>query len=369
MSNICFKTLKVVSILILSSFSHIASLNAAAARPLISAAARSGIPIARLDVEIKTRDENNATIGKFQMVPGSNHVWLDLGFKAWDLSSLKTASGRSPFHIKGGVDRWENIPIPANVQLTTDDLFQIRLEKKGWAGFTHAFDGFAGGWKPENITLYVNGEKFGETLAVLPPGEKLNKDRPAWRHLFKDISAEERFLNGLRIEPIAEVGSWFGHVIAGVTTPFKLLNISGWQHGPLKRYKEHDRFTSSGPVKEDLPIEHVSVEGVLYTKPRPATDGYLTLDLKLSVVRIRGANGAISEYAVNSERGIRHDRYIRVEYQRIKIGRGWDSRLRTEKWSIGDRFYAEGKIFWDTDAGGFYEIHPDLGDAFLKRIN
>ena len=322
----------------------------------------------RLDVEIKTRDERDATIGSFQLIPGSNHVWLDLGFKAWDLSSLPTVSENRPFNKKGGVDRWENLPLPEQETITTDDIFELRFEKKGLAGFTHAIDGFGGGWKPESVTLFVNGEPFGETLSVLPSGQKLSIDRPAWRHLFKAASAEERFILGLRVEPIPVESNWLGQLIAGITTEFKKLRVSGWQNGPLEQYRADDQFTSDGDAKNDPLIEHVSAEGVLYKPPRSGTDGYVTLDLRLQTVTIFNANGTKTEYAVNTEGGIPHRRYIRVEYKWRKKGQPNDRRYRTEKWSVGDHFYAEGSIRWDTDWNGFYEIHPDFSEAFLRRL-
>ncbi len=325
-----------------------------------------------MDVEIKTRDENNATIGSLQLVPGSNHVLLDLGFKAWDLSALPTTSGTRPFHKKGAVDRWEQLPLPEGETITTDDLFEFRLEKKGLGGFTHTEDGFNGGWKPESVTLFVNGQPFGETLLVLPSGQKLDKNRPAWRHLFRTISAEERFLLGLRVEPAQDGSNWFVQLIAGLTTEFKKLHLSGWQNGPLEQYRADDQFTSDGDVKDDPPIEHVSVKGVLYNPPRSGTDGYVTLDLRLQTITILHADGTKMAYSVDTEGGIphrAHRRYIRVEYKWRKKGQPNDRRYRTERWSVGDRFYAEGKIRWDTDRNGFYEVHPDFGEVFLRRFN
>ena len=328
----------------------------------------NGQRVFRLDVEIKTRDERGAAIGSFQLLPGSNHVWLDLGFKAWDLTTLPTTSGIGPFNKKGMVDRWEHLPLPEGETFTTDDIFELRLEKKGLGGFTHAWDGFSGGWKPESVALFVNGLPFGETFPVLPSGQKLDKNRPAWRHLFRAVSAEERFLLGLRVEPIPVESNWLGQLIAGITTEFKKLRVSGWQNGPLEQYRADDQFTSDGDAKNDPLIERVSAEGVLYKPPRSGTDGYVTLDLRLQTVTIFNANGTKNEYAVNTEGGIPHRRYIRVEYKWRKKGQPNDRRYRTEKWSVGDRFYAEGGIRWDTDWNGFYEIHPDFGEAFLRRL-
>lgn len=322
--------------------------------------------IARLDVEIKTRDEKKATIGP-QIIPGSNHVWLDLGFKGWDLSISPTVSGLAPFGVRGVVDRWENLPLPEHEIFTTDDLFALRLEKKGLGGFTHVGDGVSGDWKPESVTLFVNGKPFGGTLPVLPSGQELNEKRPAWRHLFRTVSVEERFLLGLRVEPL-EGGNWFEGLVAGVTTPFKKIGLSGWQNGPLHQYRKGDQLTSDGDVKDDPAIEHVAVEGVLYYPPSPGTDGYVTLDLRLTSITIFNATGTKTQYAVDSEGGVRHSRVIRVEYVRIKKGQPNDDRYSTEKWTVGDRIYAEGRILWDTDGVGFYELHPGFGKPFLRRI-
>ena len=321
--------------------------------------------ITRLDVEIKTRDEKNAAIGP-QIIPGSNHVWLDLGFKGWDLSTIPTAAGTEPFGIKGGVDRWENLPLPERDIFTVDDLFELRIEKKGLGGFTHAGDGSNGGWKPESVTLFVNGKPFGDTLPVLPSGQSLDKKRPAWRHLFRPVSVEERFLLGLRVEPL-EAGNWFEGLVAGITTPFKKTGLSGWQNGPLQQYRKGDQFTSDGDVKDDPAIEHVAVEGILYNPPSPGTDGYITLDLRLNSITIFNAAGTRTQYSVDNEGGVRHPRFIRVEYVRVKNGQPNDDRYKIEKWSIGDRFYAEGRILWDTDRIGFYELHPDFGESFIRK--
>ena len=347
---------------------------AASAQTVVTASSALRSPagsnqITRLDIEIKTRDEAWATIGRFHIIPGSDHVWLDLGFKAWDLSSLPTVSGKSPFHKKGGVDRWENLPLAKDEALTINDLFELRLEKKGLAGFTHAIDGLGGGWKPESVTLYVNGERFGEPLSVLPSGQKLNVFRPAWRHLFRPMSAEERFLYGLRVEPIPVESNWLGQFIAGVTTEFKKLKISGWQHGPLEQYLTNDPYTSDGDAKNDPLIERASVEGTLYRPPKSGTDGYVTLDLRIKTVTIFHPDGTRTSYPVDTAGGIPHRRYIRVEYKWRRPGQPNDRRYRTEKWSVGDVFYAEGVVRWDTDGCGFYEIHPDYGEAFLHRLN
>lgn len=329
-----------------------------------------GKQITRIDVEIKTRNEKNAKIGSFHLLPYSDHVWLDLGFKAWDLSDEKTTSGAKPFRKNGATDRWENLPLPDGEAMSIDDIFELRLEKKGLGGLTHAGDAIGGGWKPESVTLFVNGEPFGGTLPILPPGEQLYWNRPAWRHLFRPIGVEDRFLYGLRVEPLeVEKGSgWFTGFIAGLTTPFKRLKISGWQNGPIEQYSPNDPYTSDGEVKNDVSIDRVAVEGVLYNPPHLGTDGYVTLDLRLETVTTFSANGVKTGHSINAENGIPHRRFIRAEYVRISSGHPNDNRYKTEKWSAGDRFFAEGRVLWDTDEMGFYEVHPDFGDVFLRRL-
>ncbi len=367
------RDLVMCSLVVLFALSGLFISDSAASQPVNMPETRSfsaGKQITRLDVEIKTRNEPNAKIGSLHLLRGSDHVWLDLGFKAWDLSDAKITSGAKPFRKNGATDRWENLQLPDGEAMLIDDIFELRLEKKGLGGFTHARDGFDGGWKPESITLFVNGGPFDGTLSVLPPGEQLDRDRPAWRHLFRSIGAEDRFLYGLRVEPIQveDGSSWFTGLIAGITTPFKKLKISGWQNGPLEQYRLDDPYTSDGDVKSDPLIDRVSVEGVLYSSPHTGTDGYVTLDLRLQTITIFSGNGVKTEHSVNAENGIPHRRFIRVEYLRKKPGQPDDNRYKTEKWSVGDRFYAEGHIRWDTDEMGFYEIHPDLGDAFLRRL-
>jgi hypothetical protein len=350
------------------------AVNTPSTRPLINAvegSTPSGEPITRLDVEVKTRDEAHATIGNQPVPDGkfpSNHVWLDLGFKSWDLTATPTSGGQTPFKKRGGTDRWENLLLPPGEVFTTDDLFEIRIEKKGLGNWTHAEDGIDGGWMPEEVSLFVNGKKYIATLPILPQGEQLDKDRPAWRHLFKPLSTEDRFLWGLRVEPMAGGSSRLDELISGVTTIAKQYHISGWQDGPIRQYRQNDQLTTDDAVKQDQQISHASLVGTLINPPSPGTDGYVSLDLNLEGIKIYYSGGEIKEYQVNAAAGVPHHRYIRVEYLRIKQGEPDDDRYKSENWKVGDRFYAEGKIQWDTDRGGFYEIHPDRGEAFMHRV-
>jgi hypothetical protein len=324
-----------------------------------------------VDVEIKTRNEAHATIGNQILSDGtlpSNHVWLDLGFKAWDLTATPTSGGQAPFKKAGAIDRWENLPLPASDTFTTDELFELRIEKKGLGNWTHAEDGIEGGWIPEAVTLFVNGKQFGGPLPILPSGEQLDKDRPAWRHLFKPFTAEERFVWGLRVEPIAGGSSRFDELISGLTTLAKKHHISGWQDGPIKQYRPNDYLTTDDAVKQDPPIAHAVVVGRLINPPSPGTDGYVSLDLELEEIGVYDTSGKLTEYPVKTAAGVPHSRYIRVEYFRIKPGESDDDRYKSENWKVGERFYAEGRILWDTDRSGFYEVHPDRGAAFMRRL-
>jgi hypothetical protein len=264
-----------------------------------------GERIRSLAVRIKTSGEEGAGT--------KNPVWFDVGPVAWQLNL--------PSHrdfAKGATDTYK-LPLPVTAEaLTTDDLIYVRLEKKGVFGFTNAPDFRGGGWKPESLSLLVNGRVYGETFTV---NQWLRKRRSEWRRLLRPLPPDEQFVRGLRLEINSATGR-FGEVIAWVTTKFKNRGISGWNPGP---------------------VETATVTGVLKRKPSFGTDGFASLDMELESAEVGGRR-----FALDGSAGIRHKRYIRIEYKHR------DKPVP----KLGERVRVSGAVRWDTDKGGFYEIHP-----------
>ncbi len=266
--------------------------------------------IRSLAVRIKTRDKQDAGT--------DNQVWFDVGFKAWDLDK----DNHNDFE-RGSNDTYP-IPLPAN-DYYVDDIFQVRLEKKGLFHWTRAPDGPGGGWEPESITLIVNGRDW-HSVSV-PGGIELDHNRPAWRQFLRTLSNEERFAWGLRVDGDYNGVGRLDEIVAALTTKFKELGISGWQ---------------TGPVEGDAQLQATAI-GVIIRKPSFGTDGFASLDLRLESVMVGN-----STFNVNNPNDIPHPRFIRIEY---KHG---GNPVPTE----GARVRIGGVVKWDTDKGGFYEIHP-----------
>jgi hypothetical protein len=209
----------------------------------------------------------------------------------------------------------------------------LRLEKKGLGGFTGAEDGPDGGWMPQEITIFVAGLPFAGPIRVLGDLEQLDKARPAWRYLLlPEIDAKRRFVLGLRTTPNSHPSTHFDEQISGLTTIFKRNGISGWQPGPLP----------------DDPRLEATVEGTLDWPPSAGTDGFVSLDLRVSSVTMGEVTTNVGD--AGDAYAVPHKRYIRVEYVH-----GDDARYKG--WTVGTRFRISGEVKWDTDREGFYEIH------------
>jgi hypothetical protein len=272
--------------------------------------ADAGHPVTSFDAIVLTRDAPNAV--------GTSQIWIDLGFAAWPLPKDSTSTG-APVRFA----------VPLTNAVAMEDLYEVRLEKKGALGFTGAWD-IGGTWQPESVSLLVDGQEIGRADA--PDGLVLNSKTRAWRILLRDLDAGHRMAFGLR-DGLFGGTSTFDGAISAITTPFKRAGISGWQTGPLPG---------------DPPL-YGAVVGVLRETPSPGLDGFVSLDLEVEKLGVAG------HWYCRSPGAVRQPRYVRVEYYRYHDGEE-DRRFKT--WREDQRFFIRGDVRWDTDRQGFYEIHP-----------
>lgn len=186
-------------------------------------------------------------------------------------------------------------------------------------------------WKPEKVTLTVNGEVF-RTYSI---DHRFKHGQSSWVQLVQPASAEEQFVRRLRIDPNTS-STHATEYIAGASTVFKNLGISGWQSGP---------------------IERATVEGTLIHEPSPGSDGFVSLDLEVTKVSA-GRTWVFFKrrFDLADASYMHHKHFIRIEYSH-NDGRGSDDH-RYENWKVGDRFQIAGLVRWDTDRLGFLELHP-----------
>jgi hypothetical protein len=188
-----------------------------------------------------------------------------------------------------------------------------------------------GGWRPTHLSLVINGREY-RSFEI---DQRLQQGEPYWTQSLIPLSNEDRFVRGLRIKKI-EPSQGFEKVLAEkgslVTTYYKEQDISGWIEFP------------------NIP-EYATVVGAVVNPPSEGADGLMSLDLQLEGVE---ANGR--QFLLDGEHGVRHARFIRVEYKhRNPIG---DDDDRYKSWNPGDRFKVSGKVEWDSDRAGFFELHP-----------
>jgi hypothetical protein len=182
-----------------------------------------------------------------------------------------------------------------------------------------------GQWVPQSLTVIVNGSDF-VTCTV---GERLKMGRPSWTGVIGTVSPQEQFLYGLRVNINAD-SSPFDRLSSGISTYFKVNNVSGWEAGPISK---------------------ATVVGILKHEPSPGADGFVSLDLEL--VSAQGEGG---EVILDTHHGVPHNRFIRVEYLHRSDSGQDDSRYQS--WHVGDWFQVAGPVKRDTDRITFYEIHP-----------
>lgn len=180
-----------------------------------------------------------------------------------------------------------------------------------------------GEWQVSSMTLIVNGRDYASYVV----NDRLKQGHHSWTGTVRTMSAEETFVNGLRVNINKETP---GDEFSRVTTLFKNIGISGW---------------------EQTPVPAARVVGVLRHSPSAGGDDYVSLDLELERVETRG-----HAFILDGNHGIAHKRYIRVEEKRR--GENGVEDTRYKGWKIGDRFAVEGPAFRDTDRNTFFEVHP-----------
>jgi hypothetical protein len=189
-----------------------------------------------------------------------------------------------------------------------------------------------GQWKPKSISLYINGELLTQRSL---DDVVLRRGQPEWTSYLSDIPDEEKFVRGLRVAPNGE-SSTATEEVSRFTALAKLGNISGWR--------------DTNPLSD---VDHL--EGVLVHRPSAGADRYVSFDLRVTEVVAKGRT-----FILDGEHEILHNRFIRIEYAR-------EDDTRYTSWKVGDTLAVSGRIRWDTDKYGFYEIHP-AGQGQISKI-
>ena len=170
-------------------------------------------------------------------------------------------------------------------------------------------------WKPKELRIDVNGKEFG-SYAI---NQRLKAGQSAWVKIIRPMSQEEQFVLTLRAIPNGE-SSHSAEYIAGASTIFKNLGISGWKDGP---------------------ISQATVNGRLIHPPSCGSDGYVSLNLEVSKVTV--GRKFLARYRTQSQSTpmmFRHPRFIRIEYLRVDRRGHSDERYADGK--VGDKFQVSG---------------------------
>jgi hypothetical protein len=188
-----------------------------------------------------------------------------------------------------------------------------------------------GQWEPRNLVLIINGRDYVRCEI----NQRLKRGRPSWVGVWSSVSPEQQFINGLRVN-INSDSSGLDRYASALTTYFKVSDISGW---------------------ESAPVEKAKIVGVLKHEPSEGADGFVSLDLQIESIEVNGTT-----YILDDNHGIRHIRFIRVEYLHRHFFRD-DKRYK--QWNAGQRFQIAGQLKRDTDRVTFYEIHPKKAKNIL----
>jgi hypothetical protein len=284
-----------------------------------------------LTLKITTRDIRGAGT--------DNAVYFDVGPWSWRLNNAYhndfEASHTDTFHLD----------VPKG--FAVEDIVWLRLHKKGLFGVTGTRDGLTGAWHPQRIALFVNGVECLSTEVTHP----LNSRYWFWTSTdFDPYSDATSFARTLRLKPNDKLG-WLAKSTGFFTTPlFKKRGISGWLDCP-----EQKQPTSIQNPCAFLP-EIACATGQLYRGPALSNDGLATIDLTLATLEFCSATSACQSRAERSEAV--HPRYLRVEYRHLK-------KPIPKK---GDHVRICGKLRWDTDREGWWEIHPPAG-SYIQSGN
>ena len=152
-----------------------------------------------------------------------NDIYFDIGPLGWKLPGSGGATTSSDDPFSQGSDDTFTLDFHG-LALTTDDIVWLRIQKKGVGGVLGTGDGLDGEWHPKSIQLIVNGIEY----ASFTIDQWINSSNWYWMHMLRPSNtAEELFARSLRMIPNNEL-SGFDESVAFLTTPFKILGISGW---------------------------------------------------------------------------------------------------------------------------------------------
>jgi hypothetical protein len=289
-----------------------------------------------IDLRITTADETDAGT--------DNDVYFSIGSLTWLLQPLK--SDDNPFE-RGGDDMFSfNVD---DLNIYTDDIIFMQLEKKGDLGFHGTTDSPWGEWKVDSVELWVDHELFFSFAVkkwISSPQD------PYWRELIQSPKAADQnslFFNSIRRVPNdPEVK---GPTIACQTTFMgKMNSISGWLNWSLPNIK---------------------CIGRTLWKPTYSADGLATIDIQITSLEI------ISDSRIFY---VNRPMFIRVEYRMILgcVLPGPPSietlNAMRDQMIQGGRLPGEnsiievwGPVLWDTDDGGHFEIHPLPGNLVVRN--
>ena len=284
----------------------------------------AGTKVSSLAAKVTTRNLRGAGT--------DNAVYFDVGPWSWRLNK----PWRNDFE-RGHTHIFE-LDVPEGFAL--DDIVWLRLHKKGLFGVTGTRDGFTGAWHPERIALLVNGIECAPEEVTHP----LNSRYWFWRkfksfHPYRDPTS---FVRSLRLKP-NDALPWHAKVTGFFTTPlFKRRGISGWLNCPeQKQDVGTDKPCAAVPKR-------VCATGQVLRSPAVSTDGLATIDLKLDKLEFCSENAACDQYVdLRDVPNFARPRYLRVEYQ-----------FKERKFpKAGETSRVCGRLRWDTDREGWWEIH------------
>ena len=285
---------------------------------------KSPAKVTSLKVKIVTRRNRGAGT--------DNAVYFDIGPLGWKLNT----SLHNDF--EAGSDY--SFPLKFPEGLTTADILWLRFHKKGIAGVTGTKDGFDGAWHPKSITLIVNGAEY----KTLPIDQPLNSRCWYWRSQYPDDSDLELFAHSLRMLP--NKGLNFLDKTAGILTTnlFKRRGISGWLSNPAER----ECTGSSHENARYRALQPMCVTGEVIAKAR-STDGLETVDLSVAKLESCPTDNrkCLQTVDLDVAHGFELARYLRVE-----------NRQAHNRVHLGNIVRICGKVRWDTDKEGWWEVHP-----------
>lgn len=184
-------------------------------------------------------------------------------------------------------------------------------------------------WKLESVTVYVNDKLFGSYQI----NKRFKVGNSSWTKYIGEQANDIKFLNSLRIVKNKPGDSKDAVVAAGSSPLFKERFISGWDKGP---------------------VPYATAVGTLVNDPNKGWDGFVSLDLQVDTMII-GKN----KYILDGHHGIKHARFIRCEYKRVKLSGEVDDRFNDKNLN-GKKFRISGAVMRDLDRNTYFELHPVL---------